>query len=115
MHRVKLPNGEPSPRYFAFFRVPTAGGGTKQVKRSTGHAKKKEAQAVANQLEREALAEAGGGDEKSTAILSKVREAGELALKGRLNPAHARRLIGEMMDIAGQGTLAEKSCTEWMA
>ncbi len=115
VHRIKLPNGEPSPRYFAFFRVPTSSGGTKQVKRSTGHAKKKEAQAVANQLEREALAEAGGGDEKSTAILSKVREAGELALKGRLNPAHARRLIGEMMDIAGQGTLAEMNCREWMA
>ena len=112
--KIKTPSGLMSKNYYAFFRVPNESGGTKQIKRATGHQTKKEAQAVASQLEREALAEAGGGDQHSTAILAKVREAGELALKGRLNPANARMLIGEIMDIAGHGTLVEQSCKEWM-
>jgi len=115
VHRVKAPSGKLTPRYYAFYRVPTASGGIKQVKKSTGYTTKKEAQTAANRLEREALAEAGAGDEHAEAILSKVREAGELALKGRLNPAHARRLIGEIMEASGQGTLQERSCKEWMA
>lgn len=115
VHRIKAPSGKLSPRYYACYRVPTSDGGTKQVKKSTGHTTKKEAQAVANQLEREALAEAGASDKHAEAILRKVREAGELALKGRLNPAHARRLIGEIMEAAGQGTLQERSCREWFA
>ncbi|WP_411827645.1 tyrosine-type recombinase/integrase [Luteolibacter sp. AS25] len=69
---------------------------------------------VANQLERDALKEAGASDEKAEAILGKVREAGELALKGRLNPAHARRIIGEIMEAAGEGNLSESTCEEWM-
>lgn len=110
VHKVKMPDGRQSEKYYAFFRVPTSGGGTKQKKKATGHTTKKEAQAAANRLEREALAEAGAGDKNGEAILSKVREAGELALKGRLNPTHARRLIGEIMELSGQGVLMERSC-----
>lgn len=79
------------------------------MKKSTGHSTKKEAQTVANQLEKDALAEAGASDKHAEAILSKVREAGELALKGRLNPAHARRLIAKNMEVAGQGSLQERA------
>ena len=98
VHRVKTPSGKFTPKYYAFYRVPTENGGSKQVKRSTGCTTKKEALSRANQLERQALEEAGASDKHAEAILGKVREAGELALKGRLNPAHARRLIGEIMD-----------------
>ena len=115
VHKIKTPSGKLSEKYYAFFRVPTASGGRKQVKVATGHKTKKEAQAVANQLEEEARNEAGASDAKAKAILSKVKEAGELALKGRLNPAHARRLIGEIMEVSGQGTLKEQSCREWFA
>ncbi|MDB4106686.1 tyrosine-type recombinase/integrase [Akkermansiaceae bacterium] len=114
VHKKKMPSGKLSEKYYASYRIPTSEGGTKQVKKSTGHTTKKEALAVANQLEKEALAEAGAGDIKGEAILSRVREAGELALKGRLNPAHARRLIGEIMEASGQGVLNERSCREWM-
>lgn len=113
VHKVKMPDGRQSEKYYAFFRIPTSGGGTKQKKKATGHTTKKEAQAAANRLEREALAEAGAGDKNGEAILSKVREAGELALKGRLNPTHARRLIGEIMELSGQGVLMERSCRSW--
>jgi len=114
VHKIKTPSGKMSLKYYAFYRIPTVNGGTKQVKKATGHTSKKEAQAVATQLEKEALKEAGANDEQAEAILSRVREAGELALKGRLNPAHARRLIGEIMEVSGQGILQERSCREWM-
>ena len=113
VHKKKMPSGKLSEKYYASYRVPTAGGGTRQVKKATGHSTKKEAQAAANRLEQEALAEAGAGDKNGEAILSRVRKAGELALKGRLNPAHARRLIGEIMELSGQGKLQEHSCREW--
>ena len=113
VHRKKMPSGKLSEKYYASYRVPTADGGSKQVKKATGHTTKKEAQASANLLEKEALAEAGAGDKNGEAILSRVREAGELALKGRLNPAHARRLIGEIMELSGQGVLIERSCRTW--
>lgn len=114
VHKIKMPNGKMSLKYYALYRIPTANGDTKQVKKATGHTNKKEAQAVATQLEKEALKEAGANDAQAEAILSRVREAGELALKGRLNPAHARRLIGEIMEVSGQGVLQERSCREWM-
>lgn len=113
VHKKKLPNGKFSEKYYASFRIPTAGGGTKQVKKATHHITKKEALTAANLLEKAALAEAGAGDKNSEAILSRVREAGELALKSRLNPAHARRLIGEIMELSGQGILKEHSCHLW--
>ena len=115
VHRVKTPSGKLTSKYYAFYRVPTADGGTKQIKKSTGYTIRRDALDRANQLERDALAEAGAGDKHAEAILSKVREAGELALKGRLNPAHARRLIGEIMEASGQGALQERSCREWFA
>lgn len=114
VHKIKTPSGKLSVKYYAFYRIPTGNGGTRQVKKATGHTGKKEALAVAMQLEREALKEAGASDEQAEAIMSRVREAGELALKGRLNPAHARRLIGEIMEVSGQGVLQERSCREWM-
>ncbi|MGB0992385.1 MAG: hypothetical protein ACPG32_07945 [Akkermansiaceae bacterium] len=76
VHKIKTPSGKQSLKYYAFYRVPTANGGTKQVKKATGHTSKKEAQAVATQLEKEALKEAGANDEQAEAILSRVREAG---------------------------------------
>lgn len=115
VHRVKEPSGKLSTNYYAFFRAPTKIGGARQVKKSTGYATKKEAEAAANRLERDARAEAGAGDKHAEAIMSKVREARKLALKGRLNPAHAGRLIGEIIEFSGQGQLEERPCREWFA
>ena len=115
VHRIKTTDGKMTSKYYAFYRVPAEDGKMKQIKKSTGHTTKKEAQAVAYQLEREALNEAGADDEQARAVLSKITEAGELALKGRLNHAHARRLISEIMEVSGLGVLQERSCREWMA
>lgn len=115
VHKKKMPNGKKSENYYATYRIPTSDGGTKQIKKATHYTNKKDALDAANRLEREALAEAGAGNENAEKILSRVREAGELALKGRLNPAHARRLIGEIMELSGQGRLRDQSCREWFA
>ncbi|MDB4485680.1 phage integrase SAM-like domain-containing protein, partial [bacterium] len=114
VYRKKSTSGKHLPRWYCFFRVVGTDGKEKQIHRSTGETNKKDAQGAANCLEKEALKEAGASNPHAEAILAKVREAGELALKGRLNPAHARRLISEIMDASGQGVLNERSCREWM-
>jgi hypothetical protein len=90
VYRKKPPQGKTLPHYYCAFRLPSNDGSSKQLHRSTRCRTKKEAQDAARLLEREALDEAGAGSESSQAILAKVREAAELALKGQLNPAHAR-------------------------
>ena len=68
----------------------------------------------ARSFEKIAQAEATSDDESSRAILAKVKEAGELALKGRLNPAHGRRLIGEIMALGGDATGGNFTMREWI-
>ena len=106
--------GKKLPSYYCFFRVPDGSGGFRQIHRSTKQRTKGEAEKAARRFEEEALREAGAGTEMSAAILSKVKEAGELAMRSRLNPAHARRIIGEMMELQGHGeTLAEFTVRGW--
>lgn len=114
VHRVRSPQGKLLPNYYAHYRVPTKDGGTKQIKKATGHHTKKEAQVVANQLERDALKEASADDETAETILAKVREAGELAIKGRLNPAQGRRLIGEIMALEGEDSGMNFTLRGWV-
>lgn len=114
LYRKKSPTGKTLPYWYCAFRVPTSTGGTKQVHRSTKMTKKGEAMDEARSFEKIAKAEAASDDESSTAILSKVKEAGELALKGRLNPAHGRRLIGEIMALGGDATSGNFTVREWI-
>jgi integrase len=116
LYRKKSPTaGKDLPNWYCFFRVPSSDGTTKQIHRSTGRKTKKEALEVANAFERETQKEAGADDSTATAILAKISEAGELALKGRLNPAHARRIIGEIMEVSGELNLVNRTCREWFA
>jgi integrase len=115
VHRIKTPAGKLLPTYYAFFRVPTANGGTKQVKRSTEFTNKAQALRAARDFEKDAKAEAGAGDGTASEILARVREAGQLALKGRLNPAEGRRLIGEIMKLSGDDTGGNFTLREWVA
>lgn len=57
--------------------------------------------AKALEMEADARKESGSDDETASAILAKVREAGELAVKGKLNPAKGRELIGEILFLSG--------------
>ncbi len=115
VHRIKKPSGKLTLTYYAFFRVATAGGGTKQVKKSTGHTSKAKALRAAMDFEIAAKDEAGAGTDDAAAILAKVTEAGKLALKGRLNPAEGRRLIGEIMKLSGDDTGGNFTLREWVA
>ena len=96
LYRKKNMDGKVVPSWYCTFRIPGPDGTPKQVHRSTGKTTKKEAEAAARLLEDAALAEAGAGDDKSKAIMQKVTEAGEMAMRGRLNPARAIRLIQEI-------------------
>ena len=93
VYRKTSPRGKALQHYYCAFRVPAKNGGYKHVHRSTRCRTKKEAEDAARRLEREALEAAGAGNAKGEAILARVREAAELALKGRLNPAQGRRLV----------------------
>lgn len=110
----KKKNGKQLPNWYCTFQIPTKEGGSEQIQRSTHCTKKREAEKKAIQLEEEARREAGCDDPAAAAILARIKEAAELALKGRLNPAHARRLIGEIMEASGQGALKEQSCRDWI-
>lgn len=115
LYRKKSPTGKILPCWYCAFRVPTSEGGTRQVHRSTGYTKKGDAMDEARKYEKAAKLEAASDDETSSAILAKVTEAGELALKGRLNPAHGRRLIGEIMMLSGDNAGGNFSLREWVA
>lgn len=114
LYRKTSPQGKILPNWYCFFRATSADGSSKQVHRSTGHTTKKEAAEVARGFERASRAESGADDETAAAILAKIREAGEMALKGRLNPAHGRRLIGEIMMLSGDGTGGNFTLREWV-
>ncbi len=115
LYRKKSPvTGRPLATWYCFFRVPVDGG-FKQVHRATGKLTKKEAFDAAAEFEAKALDEAGAGDVKSRKILSKLTEAGELAMRGRLNPAKAWELINEIMEIGSGEKLAEFTVKGWVA
>ena len=111
IYRKKSPlTGKPLANFYCFFRLPDG----KQVHRATGKTTKKEAADAAVEIERDALKEAGAGDERSAAILAKVREASELAMRGRLNPSRARALIAEIVEISSGEKLSEFTVKGWV-
>jgi integrase len=114
LYRKKNSKGKEVPNWYCFFRIPSPDGTAKQVHRSTGKKTKKEAEKAALLFEDQALSASGAGDEKSAAILGKLTEAGERAMRGRLNPAHARRILGEIMTISGQVNVAEFTLRGWV-
>ena len=114
IYRKKSSSGKILPYWYCAFRVPTSNGGTRQIHRSTGKTKKDDARDEARKFEKTSRAEAGADDETSRSILAKVKEAGELAMKGRLNPAHGRRLIGEIMALGGDATGGNFTIREWI-
>lgn len=101
IYRKKNAQGKELKNWYCFFRVPDGKGGWKQVHRSTGKETKKGAVEAARHFEKAAKEEADCGDERGTAILSKVTEAGELAMKGNLTTAKGRELIGEILKLSG--------------
>lgn len=114
IYRKKSPTGKTLPCWYCAFRVPTADGGMKQIHRSTKKTRKSDAMDEARSFEKIAQAEASSDDESSRAILAKIKEAGELALKGRLNPAHGRRIIGEIMALGGEATAGNFTIRGWI-
>ncbi len=116
LYRKKSPvTGKYLPSYYCFFRVPDGNGGVRQIHRSTKQRTKGDAEKAARKFEEGALREAGAGNEMSAAILGKLKEAGELAMRSRLNPAHARRIIGEIMGLQREGeSLAEFTVRGWV-
>lgn len=101
LYRKKNRAGKTLPHYYCTFRIPTSDGESKQIHRSTGERTKNEAMNEAIRLEQTERAAASCDDETSSEIFAKVKEAAHLATKGMLNPAHGRRLIGEIMSLAG--------------
>lgn len=115
LYRKTSPNGKTLPNWYCFFRISAPDGSVKQIHRSTEKRTKKEASEAARGFERAAKAESGADDETAATILAKITEAGELAIKGRLNPAHGRRLIGEIMLLSGDDTGGNFTLREWVA
>lgn len=113
LYRKKNPAGNTVEFWYCAFRVPTQDGGTKQLHRSTGKKKKAEARIEAAAIEAQALREAAADDEHKQAIMTKLSDAAELALKNRLTPAAARKIIGELMVLSGQDNVAEITVREW--
>lgn len=101
LYRKKNRAGKTLPHYYCTFRVPTPDGETKQIHRTTGERTKFEAMNEAIRIEKAERAAAASDNQTSTEIFNKVKEAANLATKGMLNPAHGRRLIGEIMSLAG--------------
>jgi integrase len=114
LYKKKNRAGGHLPCWYCFFRVPGPDGEAKQIHRSTGKTTKKEAMIAARLLEDAALKEAGAGEAKSAAILSKLTEAGELAMRGRLNPGQARRILGEIMEISEDENLVDFTLRQWV-
>ncbi len=117
IYRKKNLAGKLVSSWYCSFRVPTEDGGVRQIHRSTGKATKKEAEAAARLLEEAAMREAGAGDIKSRAIMEQVTEAGELAMRGRLNPARAIQIIQHIRKLGGDDAdihTVRTWCSEWM-
>ena len=114
LFKKKNRDGKQLPNWYCTFQIPTKEGDSQQVHRSTGTPSKKDALDKARDLERDARKEASADDETAKAILSKLTEASELAMKGRLNPAHARRLLGEIMEASGEAGLVSYTLRKWI-
>ena len=113
LYRKKNPAGNPVKSWYCAFRIPAAGGKTRQIHRSTGKQTKAEARIEAAALEAQALKDANASDDDKKAIMAKLTEAAELAVKNRLNPAAARKIIGEMMVLTGQENVADITTRKW--
>lgn len=113
VYRKKNPAGKLVENWYCAFRVPTPDGKFKQVHRSTGKTTKTKAKEQAAMYEEQALKDACAGDYHKKAIMGKLNEAAELALKNRLNPAVARKIIGELMALSGQDNVADMTTRQW--
>jgi integrase len=114
IYRKKSPSGKPLPNWYCSFRIINKNGESKQVHRSTKRTTKKAAEEAARQFEEKARNESGSGDESSRAILAKLTEAGELAMKGRLNPANAREILADIVKAGGAGDFKSYTLREWV-
>ena len=114
IYRKKSPSGKLLPNWYCSFRVIDSEGNSKQFHRSTGRTTKKRAQEAAAQFEEQARNEAGGSDKASRAILAKLTEAGELAMKGRLNPAKAREILADIVKAGGMGDFKSYTLRQWV-
>ncbi|MDB4438098.1 site-specific integrase [bacterium] len=115
IYRKKSPSGKILPNWYCSFRIINSEGKTEQIHRSTKRTTKKKAQEAAAQFEEKARNEAGGGDKASRAILAKLTEAGELAMKGRLNPAKAREILADIVKAGGAGEFKSYTLREWVS
>jgi integrase len=112
--RKKSPGGKVLPNWYCSFRVTDSEGNSKQIQRSTRRTTKSKAMEKAISFEEKARNEAGGGDKASRTILAKLTEAGELAMKGRLNPANAREILADIVKAGGAGDFKSYTLREWV-
>ena len=110
----KKAKGKELPHYYCTFQVPD-GDGTKQVHRSTRKTNRREAMEVAIRLEAEARNATFADDSTAKAVHLLIREAGELALAGRLTPMKGREFIGRMMAATGAENTHDFTLREWTA
>jgi len=68
---------------------------------------------AARELEKASTASAGVDNKTQSAILAKLSEAAELAFKNKLSTAAAKTIIGDIMEIAGQGSLINHTLRSW--
>ena len=113
VYRKKNTQGKEVKYWYCFFRVTNPDGTVKQVHKSTKKTTKKEAIEAARDLEKAATRAAGVDCETQAAIMAKVSEAAEKAFKNKLSTAAARLIIGEIMEIAGQGSLINHTLRSW--
>ena len=109
----KKRNGKELPHWYCGFQIPDGNGGTRQVQRTTGKTHKRDAVEVAIKLEADARKEAGTDDDTASAIFSRVREAGELAVKGLLTASQGRDFISEIMELSGHQRPKAFTMNEW--
>lgn len=98
----------------AAFYVPTPNGEAKQVRRSTGKTKRKEAERVAIELEKASRDLAGLSDEKGKRIHAIINQAGEDALRERLTVTKARAYLSAILKESSGEELSTYTLRGWI-
>lgn len=104
---------EGSKVYQCAFYIPSADGGTKKVRKSTGKTSRKDALAVAVELERAARSAVGVTEGKGRQIHAIIAQAGEDAIKERLTANKARRYLEQILKLSSEEELTVFSVRAW--
>lgn len=96
------------------FYIPNADGEATQVRRSTGTKSRRKAEMVAMEMERTAREVAGLADDAQRKIHAILRQAGEDALRERLNSTKARRYLSEILHLSSGDELSTFTVAGWI-